>query len=97
MPVGKAPYKRGYSQSISRGRQPTVDCSFCGRKLPRHKCFIRFRGFRITDPLLKKELDRRTGFRAEKQYACPKCARKRGIVERRQSAASQARSPRRRR
>ncbi len=97
MPISKAPYTRGHKQSTSRGHQSTVFCNFCGRKLPRHKALVTRRGFRITDPLLKRELDRsQYGFSSEKQYACPACARHRGIVQRKDGKQNARRPPPRR-
>ncbi len=59
-----------------------ITCSFCGRKVPRYKTFPVRRGFRITDPLLRKELGlkRSISLSLRKMYACPACARHRGIV-----------------
>ncbi len=84
MPEGKAPYKRGWHSARGRGHQSTVVCGFCGRTVPRYKTFTTYRGFRITDPFLRKELDRSsTSFNQEKVYACPACARHRSIVQKR--------------
>lgn len=84
MPEGKAPYKRGWQSSKSRGRQSSVSCGFCGRTVPRYKTFTTYRGFNITDPVLRKELENtQTSFSPEKVYACPACARHRSIVQKR--------------
>ncbi|MBW6451273.1 MAG: hypothetical protein K0B02_00900 [DPANN group archaeon] len=96
MPVSKAPYKRGHKSTAARGSQSSVSCSFCGAMTPRHKCIIQHRGFRITDPGLKRELDLQSvSTRSEKQYACPRCARSRGIVEHKTGQQNVKRPPRR--
>lgn len=64
-----------------------MTCDFCGRKVPKYKTFSVFRGFRITDPVLRKELgsrDRRgLSLMSSKVSACPACARRRNIVKKR--------------
>lgn len=98
MPIGKAAYKRGHHQTTGRGHQPTVFCGFCGRKVPRHKTFVTYRGFRITDPLLKRELSQQDiSTTTEKVYACPACARHRKIVQKRNSSGRKVSVGRRRR
>ena len=63
--------------------------------MPRHKCLITHRGFRITDPGLRKELDMQSvSSRQEKQYACPRCARHRGIVQKKTGQQNLRRPPR---
>ncbi|MCK4555002.1 MAG: hypothetical protein KAT83_00190 [Candidatus Aenigmarchaeota archaeon] len=77
-------YKRGHKQTGGRGHQSTVSCGFCGTIVPRYKTFTTQRGFRITDPLLRKEVDRQdVSTTVEKVYACPACARHRSIVQHR--------------
>lgn len=84
MPELKGAYKRGWHSSNSRGKQSSVSCGFCGRIVPRYKTFTTYRGFKITDPFLRKELDKtNTNFSSEKVYACPACARHRSIVQNR--------------
>lgn len=84
MPISKAPYKRGQSQTGSRGHRTSVFCSFCGRMVARQKTFVQYHGFRITDPVLRKEIGRfQVSAMSEKRYVCPACARHRGIVQRR--------------
>ncbi|NOQ55375.1 MAG: hypothetical protein GQ477_01070 [Nanohaloarchaea archaeon] len=84
MPEGRSAYTRGHSQTSARGHQPTVFCSYCGRKVPRHKCFIQYSGFHITDPVLRKEISRnQVSAGTNKMYACPACARHRGIIMKR--------------
>ncbi|MBI4173512.1 MAG: hypothetical protein HY519_02215 [Candidatus Aenigmarchaeota archaeon] len=81
MKKGKA-YKRGWKHSKKRGRETSTNCSFCGKRVPKYKTFSVAQGFRINDPLLRKELGGQgpisLGWR--KMYACPACARHRRIV-----------------
>ncbi|MBI5332035.1 MAG: hypothetical protein HZB65_00520 [Candidatus Aenigmarchaeota archaeon] len=80
--ISEVPYKRGYSHGKGRGQETKIPCDFCGKITPRWKTFPVMRGFRINDPLLKKDLDRRMISSFErKMYACPSCARHRGIVK----------------
>lgn len=75
-------YKRGWQHTKKRGRESVITCSFCGRKVPKYKTFAVTKGFRITDPLLKKEIGikKTLSLSWSKMYACPSCARHRGIV-----------------
>jgi ribosomal protein S26 len=75
-------YKRGWSHTKTRGKEGTVTCGFCGRRVPKYKTFPVVRSFGITDPMLKKELGFRRGHSLfqNKIYACPACARHRNIV-----------------
>ena len=77
-------YRRGWHHTKTRGKESMVTCGFCGRRVPRYKTFPVFKGFRITDPLIKKELgsrDRRgISMMSNKVHACPACARHRNIV-----------------
>lgn len=75
-------YKRGWSHTKTRGREHTIICGFCGRRVPKYKTFPTVRTFGITDPLLKKELGYRRSLSLShtKLYACPACARHRNIV-----------------
>ncbi len=76
-------YKRGWHHTKTRGKESTVTCGFCGRKVPKYKTFPVTRGFGISDPMLRKELGRRRGnLFQSKMYACPACARHRNIVRR---------------
>ncbi|MBI4018447.1 MAG: hypothetical protein HY368_02460 [Candidatus Aenigmarchaeota archaeon] len=77
-----APYRRGYHHTKSKGHESTVNCGYCGRSVPRWKTISVFKKFRITDPTLRKQIDPRfvSGF-GRKLYACPSCARFRGIVK----------------
>ncbi|MFP4116411.1 MAG: hypothetical protein ACLFQ8_01575 [Candidatus Aenigmatarchaeota archaeon] len=82
MPESGAPYKRGYTQTKSKGSRQNVRCSFCGRRVPRFKAFKTKSGMTITDPEVREQVDDKDMHLPEKtQWACPKCARFRGIVE----------------
>lgn len=78
----KSGYKRGWSHTKKRGKEHTISCSFCGKKVPKYKTFPVTRGFRISDSLLRKEIGARRSFSLSfsKMRACPACARHRGIV-----------------
>jgi len=81
----KSFYKRGWNHTKGRGKEGTTTCGFCGKKVPKYKTFAVARAFRITDPLLKRELGygkRSTSLLQSKMYACPACARHRNIVRR---------------
>jgi len=79
--AGKA-YKRGYEHTKGRGKETTVTCGFCGRQAPKYKCIPVFKGFRINDPLVRKELGNKgMGFTSSKVYACPACSRHRKITK----------------
>ncbi|MBI5073348.1 hypothetical protein HZA99_06025 [Candidatus Woesearchaeota archaeon] len=80
--MGVTPYRRGYLHSRERGQETKITCSFCGKLVPRWKTFPVYQGFRINDPVLAKSMDRRRISSFErKMYACPGCARFRGIVK----------------
>ncbi len=77
-----APYTRGYKHTKAKGHESNVSCGFCGRSVPRWKTIATYRGFSITDPVLRKQLDRRQmSMFQRKTYVCPSCARFRGIVK----------------
>ena len=78
--MGREYYKRGWHHTKTRGRETLVTCGYCGRRVPKYKTFPVVKGFRITDPMLKKELGRQLSFMQSKIYACPGCARHRNIV-----------------
>ena len=81
MSQSRKPYRRGWTHTKTRGRESMITCSFCGRKVPRYKTFPTVKGFRITDPVIRKELGPRNPFfTQQKMYACPACARHRNIV-----------------
>ena len=81
-------YKRGWHHTKGRGTESTVTCGFCGRKVPKYKTFSVVKGFRISDPAIRKEVGHSGGGRAvpifmqNKMRACPACARHRNIVRR---------------
>ncbi|MBI2583378.1 MAG: hypothetical protein HYW25_01805 [Candidatus Aenigmarchaeota archaeon] len=77
-----APYRRGYSHTKERGQEKKINCGFCGKLVPKWKTFAVEKTFRISDPLIKKNVDmRRVSMWGRKVYACPGCARFRGIVQ----------------
>jgi len=77
-----APYTRGYKHTGGKGHERSVSCGFCGKQVPRWKTFVTYRGFSINDPVLRREVDRRmVSMFQRKIYACPSCARHRGIVK----------------
>ena len=77
-----APYRRIYDHSRSTGKESTVNCGFCGKIVPRWKTFVHYRGFRISDPVLRKQIDpNRISTYQTKMYVCPSCARYRGIIK----------------
>ncbi len=79
-------YKRGWHHTKARGKESTVFCGFCGKKVPKYKTFPIVRGLRISDPLLRRQFGSvgRMGLSLlqSKVYACPACARHRNIVRR---------------
>ena len=76
MPVSQAPYTRKYQHGKGRGHEQLVNCGYCGKKVPRYKTFLKFKGFRITDPSILKQVDRKyIHMNRQKMYVCPKCAR----------------------
>ncbi|HIQ49723.1 MAG TPA: hypothetical protein EYH56_00850 [Nanoarchaeota archaeon] len=82
MPISVAPYTRKYEHTKRRGRESTVLCGFCGKKVPRYKTIVTYRGFRITDPLILQSVDKRmVHLFKQKIYVCPSCARFHGIVQ----------------
>lgn len=74
-----APYKRKYHHTKAKGKESTVVCTFCGKQVPRWKAISTRRSFRITDSVLKIDRKMLSTF-VRKAYACPSCARYRGIV-----------------
>jgi ribosomal protein S26 len=77
-------YKRGWSHTKTRGKEGTVTCGFCGRRVAKYKTFPTFKGFSLNDPVIKAELGQRArrgmSLMSAKVYACPACARHRNIV-----------------
>lgn len=78
-------YKRGWSHTKNRGREGTITCGFCGKRVPKYKTFPVIKGFSINDPVLRRELGSRARqglmLSTNKMYACPACARHRNIVK----------------
>ena len=82
LPISTAPYRRHYQHTSNRGGEGTVTCYFCKRQVPRWKAFVKFRGFRINDPTLMKQIPRYNIHTfSQKIYVCPSCARSRNIVQ----------------
>jgi len=80
--AGKGFYKRGWSHTKTRGKENVISCDFCGRKVPKYKTFAVYRGFRITDPLVRQELKGKgLNLGSTRSLACPACARHRKIVK----------------
>lgn len=74
-----APYKRTYQHTGGRGHEKYINCGYCGQRVPRYKTFVAYKGFRITDPMIRREV--KTMSFQKKIYICPKCARHRGVVQ----------------
>jgi small subunit ribosomal protein S26e len=82
MPISTAPYRRRYEHTSTRGSEGTVTCNFCKRRVPRWKAFVKYRGFRINDPTLMRQIPRyQIHTFSQKIYVCPSCARIRKIVQ----------------
>lgn len=82
MPVSTAPYKRTYAHTKSRGKEGRVKCGMCGKSVPRYKAFTKFKRFRITDPVIRRQVGRyRIHMGGQKMYVCLSCARFRKIVK----------------
>jgi len=82
LPISKAPYKRTYAHTKSRGREVTVKCDVCGREVPKWKTFTKIKGFGITDPAILRQVDRRfIHLMKRKVRLCPACARHRGVAQ----------------
>ena len=80
--MSEAPYRRGWTHGTERGHEGTINCGFCGRLVPRWKTFPVYRRFGINDPVIRAQMDpRRMSLVERKLYACPSCARFRGIVK----------------
>ncbi len=83
MPISTAPYKREYIHTKGRGREAIITCDLCGRRVPRWKTFETYRGFRITDPFVLQQVDRRMlHLGGGKIRVCASCARFHHIVKR---------------
>ena len=80
MPISTAPYTRKYLHTKSRGSESSVRCDFCQRMVPKYKTFSVTRGFRINDPAILQQVDKRMiKMLSRRMRACPSCARHRGI------------------
>ncbi|MCS7121517.1 MAG: hypothetical protein NZ895_02815 [Archaeoglobaceae archaeon] len=77
----KAPYVREYKSSKSRGKDYMIRCDGCGRKVPRFKTFVAYRGLRIDHDIVKLVGEKNVHVGVHKMYYCPKCARNLGIVQ----------------
>lgn len=83
MPVSEAPYTRKYAHTQSRGHEQLVLCGYCGKRVPRYKTFIKHKGFRISDPSILQQVDKRMiHMFTQKMYICPSCARFHKVVQR---------------
>jgi small subunit ribosomal protein S26e len=86
-----APYTRRYHHSKNTGKEGKVKCNYCGRLVPRWKTFSSFKGFRVSDPVIRQSIDRRyVSAYNKKIYVCPACARYRRIVQVGRSRKSRA-------
>jgi len=86
LPISTAPYKRTYKHTKTRGSEGTVRCGKCGRLVPKWKTFVTYQGFRITDPTLRKQIDKRMlHVFSRKIRVCPKCARFYHIIDKSKS------------
>lgn len=82
MPVSTAPYTRKYAHTKSRGAEESVACDYCHKQTPRWKTFMITKGFRISDPAILQQVDRRYIHMMRHKYrVCVSCARFRGIVQ----------------
>jgi small subunit ribosomal protein S26e len=82
LPISTAPYKRAYAHTRTRGKEGLVRCGYCGRLVPRYKTLIKYRGFRINDPTLLKQVPRyQMHMFSQKMYVCPSCARFRRVIQ----------------
>jgi ribosomal protein S26 len=76
MPISTVPYTRKYAHTKSRGKETTVTCGICGRRVPRYKTFVVRKGFRITDPAILQQVDRKfIHTTSQLMRLCPACAR----------------------
>lgn len=82
MPISTAPYRRKYEHTKSRGRETTVACGICGRQVPRYKTFVVRKSFKITDPTILQQMDKRFIHTLSRTIRiCPACARFHGVVK----------------
>lgn len=82
LPISTAPYRRKYAHTKSRGREGTVTCGICGREVPKYKTFTITKGFRINDPIILQQVDRRyIHLMTNRVRLCPSCARFQGVSQ----------------
>jgi small subunit ribosomal protein S26e len=82
MPISKAPYKRTYQHTKSRGNEYHIPCDLCNGLYPRYKTFVIRRKFIINDPLILSNVDKNLiSTNSVVLRVCPKCARFLGIVQ----------------
>jgi len=79
--MGKAPYVREYKQSKARGKDYMVRCDGCGRKVPRFKTFVTYKGLKLDHDIIQMVGKKNISLTRVKAYYCPKCARYFGIVQ----------------
>jgi len=83
LPVSTAPYTRKYKHTKTRGKEGLIRCDRCGRLVPRWKTFTVHRGFRIRDPVILKQVNKKfLHLMRQKQRVCTKCARFYHVVQR---------------
>lgn len=81
MPISTAPYKRTYEHTKARGRERTVVCGICGRQVPRYKTFVVRKSFKINDPTILQQVDKKYIHTLTRTIRmCPACARFHGVV-----------------
>ncbi len=83
MPISKAPYKRSYKHSKSRGSEYRVRCDFCGKLVPRYKTIVIYRDMKLLkDPIIRQQIDKRMIHTFKRKLRiCLSCARFRGIAK----------------
>jgi len=78
---------------MGKGHATTVQCAFCGRSTPRDRA-SKMRRFSFS------VYDERAGIKhrgaATYEYACPKCARRRGVKDSRQRQGGGSRKAKKR-
>lgn len=79
MHIFKMAYKRVYKHSRDKGKEKYIICGYCGKMVPKWKTFPVYRKFNISNA--KKDMKMIVSTYTRKIYACPSCARFRGIVK----------------
>lgn len=83
LPISTAPYKREYLHTKRRGREALVTCGICGKRVPRWKTFETRKGFKISDPTILQQVDKRlVHLNTNSMRVCPSCARFHHVVKR---------------